>query len=138
MPSDDEVEPHWSLLEAVVDEVLVPALTEASAEIGEPYRARIAVWVRDVEIVKFSITPANRYDHEDINENVDVRIRFRRTLKPTRLRFSIQAQIADAWREGKLRGFRMAGDIDVSKKVPFIRLRHRHHGGRFTGTWSSF
>jgi len=70
---NDEFDPHWSLLEALVDEILTPALTRASEQIGQPYIARIAVWVRDSEIPKFSITPSNRGDC-DVNENTDVRI----------------------------------------------------------------
>jgi len=132
MTREDEFEPHWSLLDALVDEVLTPALARVSNQIGQPYIARIAVWVRDTEIPKFSITPIDRGNY-DIEENTDVRIRFQRTIKPMRHRYSIQTQHAEAWRQQKLSGISITGDIVVAKKVPQFRVRSETI--RYAGGW---
>jgi len=132
---EDEFDPHWSLLDALVDEILTPALARASDEIGHPYLARIAVWVRDSEIPKFSITPSDRGDY-DIDENTDVRIRFRQTIKPTRHLYSIQTQHAEAWRQQKLSGIWIKGDIVVAKTIPQFRIRDESI--RYTGGWQKW
>ncbi|QDT44055.1 hypothetical protein Pan241w_41600 [Gimesia alba] len=132
---EDEFDPHWSLLEAIVEEILTPALARTSNQIGKPFVARVAVWVRDTEIPKFSLSPTDR-GHYDVEENTDVRIRFRQTIKATRHLFSIQVQHAEAWRQQKLSGIWIKGDVDIAQKVPIFRVRDETI--RYTGEWKKW
>ncbi len=133
MAAVDQFEPHWSVVECLIEEILEPELKQIFAQTSEQFVARIAVWVRQQEIPKFSITSARR-DEFDVEENVDVRLRFQRTLNPERHRFSIQAHFAENWRRNLPAQLHVTGDIDTSGKWPRFRvLRSSTSRGRKWG-----
>ena len=121
--STDEFDPPLEVLRAVVREVLALTLETLVTETSIPYRAKVAVWVRDCEYPKFFLSRDGFGDYDE-DENILARIRFRHTYREDRVLFSIETQHAN-WRKTGLSGVRCRGDIHVDGTKVSPRLRSR-------------
>lgn len=123
--SADEFDPPSSFLDALCQEVLVPVLEKLGRESDVSFRAKVAVWVRDKEIPKFLLLPGGGRGEFDLDENVLVRVRFRKTYREERILFSAETQHAEVWRTHGFSGVRCHGDIIIDGERLTVRRRSK-------------
>jgi len=120
--SKDEHDVAESTLTAGVQQTVIPTLSEIASEINVELAANITVVVRDKLIPKFAIQ-GNEITRQDIDENAEVRLRFRYTHRDDRILFKMETQHTDMWRETGFSGVRISGDILLGKGEAECRIR---------------
>jgi hypothetical protein len=108
--SNDEFDPPDWLRSAAIAQIVGPQLAELSECIGTPYVADVYVYVRDECRLRIRIRQCAADDRSD-DENVQVRLRFRKTYRDDRLLFSMDTQHADIWRSSGFSGVWIKGDL---------------------------
>ncbi|WP_372725648.1 hypothetical protein [Novipirellula sp.] len=118
----DEFDPPQELLAAVVEQVAIPTLSEVAKEIGVTCIASVHVCVRDDRKHKLNIDgPA--ISSVAVDENTEVRLRFRRTYRDDRVLFAMDTQHADVWRDSGFSGVWLHGDVVTSDTGTTCRIR---------------
>lgn len=122
--SEDEFDPPDWMLSALMDKIVMPVLSGIANEIGVICLGSVTVCVREHQIWKFTICGTETID-ERVDENTDIRLRFRRTYRDDRVLFSMNTQYADIWRRTGFSGVWLRGDVITKDGLPEFRVRHK-------------
>lgn len=120
----DEFDPPHALLTAVLVQVAIPVLTEVASEIGVRCSASIHICVRDDQRHKLNLV-ATTISSELIDENTEVRLRFRKTYRDDRVLFAMDTQHADVWRVSGFSGIWLHGDALLEHARLVCRIRNK-------------
>ncbi|MCC9658815.1 hypothetical protein [Rhodopirellula halodulae] len=118
----DEFYPPQDLLAAVVEQIAIPTLSEVAKEIGVTCMASVHVCVRDDRKHKLNIDGA-AISSDAVDENTEVRLRFRRTYRDDRVLFAMDTQHDDVWRKSGFSGVWLHGDIVTNDTGTECRIR---------------
>ena len=108
----DEFDPPQDMFVVVVRQILIPQLDRIAAETSLPYIAKVDVWIQDRPLAKCSLS-LNGVGDYDVEENVLVRLRFRRTIREDRHLFAVETQHAK-WQHTGFSGIHIRGEIVVN------------------------
>ncbi len=120
----DEFDPPQELLTAVVQQIAIPVLTDVAAEIKKDCAASIHVCVRNDRTHKFNVV-GTKVSRDTIDENTEVRLRFRKTHRDDRVLFAMDTQHADGWRDSGFSGVWLHGDVISSGTNLACRIRNK-------------
>ena len=122
--SKDEFDPPAWMLSAVLGKIVIPVLSEIADEIGVICLGSVTVCVREEQKWKLSICGADT-NHDRIDENTDIHLRFRRTFRDDRVLFAMDTQHADVWRQTGFSGVWLHGDVIIKDGVAECRIRDK-------------
>ncbi|TWU20172.1 hypothetical protein Pla52o_46870 [Novipirellula galeiformis] len=120
----DEFDPPQELLTAVVTQIAIPVLTDIASEIGVDCVASVKVCVRDDRTHQFNVV-GTTVSTSPVDENTEVRLRFRKTYRDDRILFAMDTQHADAWRDSGFSGVWIHGDIVIDNTGTTCRIRDK-------------
>lgn len=120
----DEFDPPEIVLAAVVNDIVKPVLAQVAREIGVVCLGSVTVCVREERRWKLSIRGSDTIV-DRVDENTEIRLRFRRTFRENRVLFSIDTQHADVWRESGFSGVWLHGDVIANDGTLECRIRHK-------------
>ncbi len=121
---EDEFDPPAWILSAVLSTVVIPVLSDIADEIGINCLGSVTVFVREDQNWKLSICGRDT-TYDRIEENTDIRLRFRRTFREDRLLFAMDTQHADVWRKTGFSGVWLHGDVIVKDGAAECRIRDK-------------
>jgi hypothetical protein len=122
--SEDEFDPPAWMLSAVLQKIVIPVLSEIADEIGVICLGSVTICVREVQAWKLSICGTDTL-HDRIDENTDIHLRFRRTIRDERVLFAMDTQHADVWRKTGFSGVWLRGDVITKDGIPECRIRDK-------------
>jgi hypothetical protein len=120
----DEFDPPAWVLLAVVDKIVIPVLLDIAKETGVHCLGSVAVCIEDEQEWKLSIRESDII-HERIDENAQIRLRFRRTFRDDRVLFAMDTQHADVWRRTGFSGVWLHGDVIMNDGKAACRIRRK-------------
>lgn len=106
----DEFYPPDHVLLAFVEQIAIPVLAGVAKDIGVESVASVSVCVCNARHWKFNLVRALIVT-DAIDENTEVRLRFRKTYREERMLFSMVTQHADVWRTSGFSGIWLRGNI---------------------------
>ena len=103
---------------------MIPVLSDIADEIDVNCLGSVTVYVREDQNWKLSICGRDT-TYDRIEENTDIRLRFRRTFRDDRLLFAMDTQHADVWRKTGFSGVWLHGDVIMKDGVAECRIRDK-------------
>lgn len=120
----DEFDPPDWMLSKLIDCVVIPILADVAEEIGVACQGSVTVYIRDRPQWKTNIDGFTT-TLEEFDENTEIRLRFRRTIRNDRVLYSMDTQHADVWRKSGFSGVWLRGDIISKDGKCECRIRHK-------------
>ena len=120
----DEFDPPHKMLLAVLKQIVIPTLSDVAREIGITSVASVNLCVREDRTHKLNLIGSDICT-TPVDENTEIRLRFRRTYRDDRVLFAMDTQHADVWRDSGFSGVWLHGDIITSGTYSTCRIRNK-------------